>query len=276
MQPASKRSSRSNVVLSVGPMSITVSVYSGVYKAPSASTFCKGTEDGPHEATPIQSERFCAVCSAGGQHVVGEEVRAYKSDTGALVPLAASAQADRLLDVAPLRDVMQVHAVDLDDLRASAIESSNLYWLTPSAGDAVAYLGLVKAIEEDGLVLVTAWASRSVAKLYRINSHNGLLSMVELVPAGDLRAAPIEPPTADAKMVDRARALFALAAEPVTREEIAQLAIDPGREALRRAANEAERAGAEPLVKPRGERITFEENAATADLTALLEADLLS
>lgn len=275
MQPASKRSSRSNVQLAVGPISITVSVYSGVYTAPSPKSYCKGTADGAHEATAVHSQRFCAVCSEGGELVVGEEVRGFASDTGAVVPLPAEAQAERLLDVAPLRDVMQAHAVDPADLRASAVESASLYWLTPAAGDQVAYLGLIKAIEEDGLVLVTAWASRSVAKLYKLGVHNGLLTMVELVPENSMRAAPIDPPTADDKQVDRARAMFSLAAERVDRAAIEQLAVDPGREALRRAANKAEAAGAEALVVPRGERVTFAENAATADLAALMDAELL-
>lgn len=280
MQPASKRSTRSDVTLQVGAMKVSVNVYSGTFTPPSPKSFCRGTEEHAHEAQEVKSRgRFCPVCAGtvGSTVEVGEVVQAYKSDTGALVPIGADAKAERLLDVAPLRDVMEVRAVAPADFSSRFVESGNIYWLVPNGDqDANAYLGLIQAIEEDGLVLVTVWASRTVAKPYKVGVHAGMLTLTELVPESTLRAAPADPPEGDAKKVKQAAAMFRLAAgDTASSEEVEQLAIDPGREALRRAANRAEAEGAEQLKVGRGERVTFAERAAEADLAALLEAEVL-
>jgi hypothetical protein len=281
MQPASQRSTRSNVTIQVGAMSVSVNVYSGTFTPPSPKSFCKGTEGHAHEAQEVKSRgRYCPVCLDNSESavVIGEVVQAYKSDSGALVPVGADAQAERLLDVAPLRDVMDVRSVEKADFALRFVESGNIYWLVPNDDqDANNYLGLLQAIEEDGLVLVTVWASRTVAKPYRVGVHAGMLTLTELVPESTLRAAPADPPEGDAKKIQQARRMFALAAsETASPEEVEQLAIDPGRDALRRAANAAEAQGAESLKIERGERVTFAARAAEADLTALLDADLLS
>lgn len=280
MQPASKRSTRSNVTLQLGAMNLSVNVYSGTFTPPSPKSYCKGTDEDSHEATEVKSRgRYCPACAAKDDGpVIGEVVQGYVSDSGALVPISSAAQAERLLDVAPLRDVMDVRSVAPADFASRFVESGNIYWLVPNdEQDVNNYLGLIQAIEEDGLVLVTVWASRTVAKPYKVGVHAGMLTMTELVPESTLRAAPADPPEGDAKRIKQAAQMFKLAAsDTASSGEVEQLAIDPGREALRRAANRAEAEGAERLKIERGERVTFEARAAEADLAALLDAELLS
>lgn len=277
MFPASKRSSRSNVMLQLGPMTLNVDVFSGTYTPPSAKTYCKGTEAAGHESHELTSKRYCPVCSKDGELIVGEVIRSAASDSGALMPVGAAAVAERLLNVEPLRDTMELRAVEPGVFAERFVESANIYWLTPSEGTLPAnYLGLIRAIEERALVLLTVWASRTVAKPYRVGVHGGMLTLTELVPGTTLRAAPSDPPEADEKAVQKAAGYFALAADDLASvEEVEQLAIDPGREALRRAANAAEAAGEETLKVERGERRTFAATAAEADLEALLEAEIL-
>jgi hypothetical protein len=103
-----------------------------------------------------------------------------------------------------------------------------------------------------------------------------MLTLTELVPEDSLRAAPQDPPEADTKQVASAAQMFKLAATMTmaSREEVAELAIDPGREALKRAADAARESGAEELKKKRGERTTFAEKLAELDLEELLGVEL--
>lgn len=274
MHPAAKRSTRSRVSLTVGPLSVTVNIFSGVHKPESPKTFCTGAEDAPHTHTELRSlGRHCPLCSEGH----GRLVEAFRSDDGALVPITRAAEAERLQDVSALRDRIDLVRVSAADFSASAIETGNIYWLVPSTGaDEVNYLGLLEAIQGGGMILLGAWASRIVAKPYRVGVHAGMLTLTELVPADSLRAAPAEPPVADAKSVAKAAAAFALLAEEASAEDVAQLAVDPGRAALTRAANAARENGSDVIKLPRGARVMFDQRLAEASLAAELEKKVVA
>lgn len=268
MHPAAKRSTRSRVTLAVGPLTVKVDVYTGVHKPESPKTFCTGSEGTPHTHTELKSlGRHCPVCNSDGRLV-----EAYRADDGALVPISAAAKAERLEGVEKLRDQVELVRVSPEDFANSVIESGNVYWLVPSGGlDATNYLGLREAILAENMILLGTWASRTVAKLYRVGVHTDMLTLTELVPASSLRAAPAEPPTAEVKAVAKAAAAFALLAEEATRDEVSRLAVDPGREALARAANAARQGGAETLKLPRGARVMFEQRLAEASLAAAMK-----
>ena len=269
MKPASKRSTRSRIALNVGPLTVTVHVFAGVARPESPKSYCTGHEDAPHSHTELKTRgRYCPLCGDDS----GKVVQAFKADDGALMPIGAGAQAERLGNVEALRDKMDLVAVTPETFSQHVIESGNIYWLVPSSpSDQVNYLGLRQAIVENGLVLVTSWASRTVAKLYRIGVHVDMLTLTELVPADELRAAPVDPPTADAQKIAKSAAMFMLAMEPATADELAELAVDPGRAALRKAANAARIEGADSLKIKRGERVMFAQRAAEAALAAELE-----
>ena len=272
MHPASKRSTRSRVTLALGPMSIKVDVYGGVFDPPSPKNFCRGSKDSPHEFKPVTMQGGSsahAVCPAcNDPHLV----KAYPDDTGALVPIDAAAAAARLSSVEPIRDRMTAVSVPAEALAAAGIDGGKIHWLVPSSKDDEAgYVGLVRAIEAGDLTLVTCWASRTVGKLYRIGTHAGMLTLAEQIPAADLRACPIDPVQADETAVVQSQMMWTMASTMATggAEQIAEMAKDPGREVLAAAANAAQES---PQLKlPRGDRATFSDRAAEAAMAALME-----
>jgi hypothetical protein len=280
MQPPTKRATRSNVLLDFGAASFAVTIWSGTYKAPSVPTFCVGSDDKKHAPHKVSSVRSCEACSGGPAEapVIGEVISGFPDASGQIMPIDRSAANKRVLDVAPLHDKMIPRRLTRKALASNFLPTANVHWLTPTnPADQTAYASLAYLLTKTPMVLVTSWASRTVAKPYLLGVADGNLTLTELSSLEDTREAPAEPPVVDQALVEQGAAmLLTTIGKALTGgEEVARLAIDPGREGLRLAAERAAASGAEALVLPRSsDRTPHDEKVATADLVALLEAEL--
>jgi hypothetical protein len=116
-----------------------------------------------------------------------------------------------------------------------------------------------------------------VAKPYKVGVHAGMLTLTELVPESTLRAAPAEPPVGRRQEGQQAAPDVQAGGQRAGLARGGRAARDrPGPRGAAPGGQRAEAEGAETLKIERGERVTFEQRAAEADLAALLDADLLS
>lgn len=273
MHPASSKPSRSNIKIQVGPVSLTVDVFSGTYKAPSPTKACIGTETAGHEPkklTPGSStSASCSICGTSGT-----VKPAHPGANGKLTVVAESVALEALEASAEHRDGMPLIRVPFDVLNENVLESAEVYWLAPSDGPNDLYAGLVQAISESTEAVITRWAPQKNVSLYRLVSRADVLGMVKLVAAETLRAAPNEPVDLpeEAWLQARAMAKMALEMAPlVSAEELVEISGNPYTEIITEAATKAIESGAATVRIAHQNRTTFGDNLASAALLAMLE-----
>lgn len=270
MHPASKRSSRKEVTIRFGPLSVMVDVYSGTYKPQSSTTVCVGDEGGGHEPTKLTHEKYCAVCSGGGEHAVGVTKKAFPASKGfKLAPVAASVELEALEASEGFRDEMNLIEIDKDLYGLFCLETANVYWLSPS-GDDPTYGGLVGALTDSDRIFVTRWAPRTNVGLYRVVARAGLLGMIELTPFTSLRAAPNEPPAIDSTQERFVRMALDMVPKAST-DDLPVLAENPHKKILMAAADAALEDGEAAVKMTDQSRGRFEDSIADASLRAMLE-----
>lgn len=272
MHDASKRPSRKEVTIRFGPLSVLVNVYSGTYKPQSSTTVCIGDTESGHEPTRLTHEKYCAVCSGGGEHAVGVTRKAFPASKGfKLAPVAASVEVEALEASEEFRDEMNLIEIDPAQYSLFCLETANVYWLSPSGEDPI-YGGLVGALTDSDRVFVTRWAPRTNVGLYRVVARAGLLGMIELTPFTSLRAAPNEPPVIDSTQERFARMALDMVPK-ASMEDLPVLAENPHKKILMAAADAALEEGESAVRMTDQSRGRFEDSLADASLRALLEQD---
>lgn len=272
MHPASSRASRSKIRLQVGPVAVSVDVYSGTYKAPSPTKVCVGSDTAAHTPTKLKSGASnparCSLCEGGTVKT------ARPGEDGKLVVVQAEDMLAALEASEEHRDTMPLIRVPFDVLAGHVLESADIYWLPESGEPSEIYAGLVAVIAESQDAIITRWSPQKNVNLYRLVSRHGLLGMVQLVPAETLRVSPAEPVQLEGDRAVAAKALAGMAlgmAPEFTAEQLVEISGNPYTQIIADAAAKAIESGTETVRMSNQNRTTFADNAAATKLAAMLE-----